>query len=172
MNDILFMMTNASCISISWLKFLAEVGVSKNQVSNSRECQSDAGKLNLLPSPLSIGVLHEIARRCDTKVQMCFDLTRDALPPTPLSLCCSSHSVLLCRLISDLLWVPVRICNFLLRSAKPCFLIESNFVSLVLSESSNDIILCFFFFFFGLKDIILCSLLLYLSFLASPLFFL
>ncbi|KAK9986076.1 hypothetical protein SO802_031027 [Lithocarpus litseifolius] len=47
---------------------LLEVGASKNQVSNSRECQSDAGKLNLLPSPLSIGVLHEIARRCDTKV--------------------------------------------------------------------------------------------------------
>lgn len=84
------------CISISWLKFLAEVGASKNQVSNSRECQSDAGKLNLLPSPLSIGVLHEIARRCDTKVQMCFDLTRDALPPPHPSPCAVHHILSYC----------------------------------------------------------------------------
>jgi RNA polymerase II C-terminal domain phosphatase-like 1/2 len=51
------------------LKFLADVSVSQNQVSNSRESPTEAGKLNLLPSPLSIGVLQEIARRCSSKVE-------------------------------------------------------------------------------------------------------
>lgn len=51
------------------MKFLAEVGVSQNPVSsNSREFQTEAGKLNLLPSQLSIGVLQEIGRRCSSKV--------------------------------------------------------------------------------------------------------
>jgi len=67
------------CISISWLKFLAEVGVSQNQVSNSRDVQTEAGKLNLLSSPFSIGVLQEIARRCSSKVKMHSGLTRDTL---------------------------------------------------------------------------------------------
>lgn len=134
------------CMCFSWLKFLAEVGVSQNQVSNSRESPTEAGKLNLLPSPLSIGVLQEIARRCSSKVRICFDLTRDtifflSLAPHPTK-CCSSRSVLLCRLSSGLFWVPVRICNFLLRSVKPCFLTESYFASLVLSESTNEIVLC------------------------------
>lgn len=48
---------------------LSEVGVSQNQVSNSRGVQTEAGKLNLLSSPFSIGVLQEIARRCSSKVE-------------------------------------------------------------------------------------------------------
>ncbi|XP_059462490.1 RNA polymerase II C-terminal domain phosphatase-like 2 isoform X2 [Corylus avellana] len=48
---------------------LSEIGVSQNQVSNSRDVQTEAGKLSLLHSPLSIGVLHEIARRCSSKVE-------------------------------------------------------------------------------------------------------
>jgi hypothetical protein len=48
-------------------------------VSNSRDVQTEAGKLNLLHSPISIGVLHEIARRCSSKVQMYSGLTRDTL---------------------------------------------------------------------------------------------
>ena len=151
--------------------------MSKNQVSNSRECQSDAGKLNLLPSPLSIGVLHEIARRCDTKVQMCFDLTRDALPLHPPLLVlfitfCPTVQVDFRSVVST-----SKDLQFSVEVSKTMFLIESNFVSLVPSESSNNIIFCLFVFFFWLlllllKDIILCSLLLYLSFLALPLYFL
>ncbi|KAJ6778170.1 RNA polymerase II CTD PHOSPHATASE [Salix koriyanagi] len=48
----------------------AEVGMSQNHVSsNSREFPSEAGKLNLLPPHLSIGVLQEIGRRCRSKVE-------------------------------------------------------------------------------------------------------
>ncbi|KAK9289962.1 hypothetical protein L1049_008124 [Liquidambar formosana] len=48
----------------------SEVGVSQNQVSsNGREVQSEAGKVNLMPSSLSIGVLQEIGRRCSSKVE-------------------------------------------------------------------------------------------------------
>ncbi|KAJ6316128.1 hypothetical protein OIU78_019410 [Salix suchowensis] len=47
-----------------------EVGMSQNHVSsNSREFPSEAGKLNLLPPHLSIGVLQEIGRRCRSKVE-------------------------------------------------------------------------------------------------------
>ncbi|XP_050203835.1 RNA polymerase II C-terminal domain phosphatase-like 2 [Mercurialis annua] len=49
---------------------LADVGVPQNLVSsNSRESQTEALKLNLLPSPLSIGALQEIGRRCNSKVE-------------------------------------------------------------------------------------------------------
>uniref|UniRef100_A0A5B7B4W3 protein-serine/threonine phosphatase n=1 Tax=Davidia involucrata TaxID=16924 RepID=A0A5B7B4W3_DAVIN len=48
----------------------SEVGVSQNQSSsNSRELQIECGKVNLLPSSLSIGVLQEIGRRCSSKVE-------------------------------------------------------------------------------------------------------
>ncbi|KAJ7961255.1 RNA polymerase II C-terminal domain phosphatase-like [Quillaja saponaria] len=48
----------------------SEVGVPQKQVSsNSRDIQTEAGKLNLLPSPLSIGVLQEIGRRCSSKIE-------------------------------------------------------------------------------------------------------
>ncbi|CAK7343978.1 unnamed protein product [Dovyalis caffra] len=47
-----------------------EVGMSQNHVSsNSSEFQAEAGKFNLLPSHLSIGVLQEIGRRCRSKVE-------------------------------------------------------------------------------------------------------
>ncbi|KAH8484983.1 hypothetical protein H0E87_026666 [Populus deltoides] len=47
-----------------------EAGMSQNHVSSSsREFQAEAGKLNLLPSHLSIGVLQEIGRRCRSKVE-------------------------------------------------------------------------------------------------------
>ncbi|XP_048236140.1 RNA polymerase II C-terminal domain phosphatase-like 2 isoform X2 [Ricinus communis] len=47
-----------------------EVGVSQNLVSsNSRESQNEAVKFNLLSSHLSIGVLQEIGRRCNSKVE-------------------------------------------------------------------------------------------------------
>ncbi|XP_015897198.2 RNA polymerase II C-terminal domain phosphatase-like 2 isoform X1 [Ziziphus jujuba] len=47
-----------------------DAGVSKDQApSYSRESQPEAGKANPLPSPLSIGVLQEIARRCCSKVE-------------------------------------------------------------------------------------------------------
>ncbi|EXC23668.1 hypothetical protein L484_015578 [Morus notabilis] len=49
---------------------LSDAGVSQNQAaSNSRDVHPEGGKLNLLPSPLSIGVLQEIARRCSSKVE-------------------------------------------------------------------------------------------------------
>lgn len=49
---------------------LSDGGVSQNQgASNSRDVQTEGGKVNLLPSPLSIGVLQEIARRCSSKVE-------------------------------------------------------------------------------------------------------
>ncbi|KAJ9185347.1 hypothetical protein P3X46_004993 [Hevea brasiliensis] len=50
----------------------SEVGISQNPVSsnsNSRDFQPEAVKLNLLPSHLSIGVLQEIGRRCNSKVE-------------------------------------------------------------------------------------------------------
>ncbi|KAH8505991.1 hypothetical protein H0E87_012994 [Populus deltoides] len=47
-----------------------EVGVSQNHVSSSsREFQAEAGKFNLLPSHLSIGVLQEIGQGCGSKVE-------------------------------------------------------------------------------------------------------
>ncbi|EEF34293.1 double-stranded RNA binding protein, putative [Ricinus communis] len=47
-----------------------KVGVSQNLVSsNSRESQNEAVKFNLLSSHLSIGVLQEIGRRCNSKVE-------------------------------------------------------------------------------------------------------
>ena len=50
-----------------WL--FADAGASQNQASfNNRDFPIEGGKLNLLPSPLSIGVLQEIARRCSSKV--------------------------------------------------------------------------------------------------------
>ena len=51
------------------LNSLAESGGTQNHVASiSRELQSEGGKLNLLPSHLSIGVLQEIGRRCGSKV--------------------------------------------------------------------------------------------------------
>ncbi|KAL5550325.1 hypothetical protein UlMin_000501 [Ulmus minor] len=48
----------------------ADVGLSPNQSSSiNRDLQTDIGKTNLIPSPLSIGVLQEIARRCSSKVE-------------------------------------------------------------------------------------------------------
>ncbi|KAM6574279.1 hypothetical protein CsatA_022606 [Cannabis sativa] len=45
-------------------------GALQNQVSSTnRELHAEGGKLNLLPSPLSIGVLQEIARRCSSRVE-------------------------------------------------------------------------------------------------------
>ncbi|XP_062095251.1 RNA polymerase II C-terminal domain phosphatase-like 2 [Humulus lupulus] len=45
-------------------------GVLQNQpFFNNRDLHAEGGKLNLLPSPLSIGVLQEIARRCSSKVE-------------------------------------------------------------------------------------------------------
>nr|AXY97457.1 Carboxyl-terminal domain (ctd) phosphatase-like 2 [Populus tomentosa] len=50
--------------------FFSEVGVSQNHVSSSsREFQAEAGKFNLLPSHLSIGVLQEIGQGCRSKVE-------------------------------------------------------------------------------------------------------
>ncbi|GLT89443.1 hypothetical protein SLE2022_074230 [Rubroshorea leprosula] len=49
---------------------VSEVGRSHNHVSsNNREFQAEGGKLNTLPSHLSIGVLQEIGRRCGSKVE-------------------------------------------------------------------------------------------------------
>lgn len=147
MNDVLFMMTNASYVyplaDWSFLQRLVRLKIRYLIAENVKlmlENWTCYLPLYLLECCMK---LHG-----DATPRYKFVLTWLRMPcrPTPLSLCCSSHSVLLCRLISDLLWVPVRICNFLLRSAKPCFLIESNFVSLVPSESSNNIILCFSFF--------------------------
>ncbi|XWS67221.1 hypothetical protein CRYUN_Cryun05aG0269200 [Craigia yunnanensis] len=45
------------------------VGTQNHVASISRELQSEGGKLNLLPSHLSIGVLQEIGRRCGSKVE-------------------------------------------------------------------------------------------------------
>ncbi|KAA8517393.1 hypothetical protein F0562_017686 [Nyssa sinensis] len=46
-------------------------GVSQNHSSStSRELQTEGGKVNLLPSSLSIGVLQEIGRRCGSKVEL------------------------------------------------------------------------------------------------------
>ncbi|GAV75470.1 dsrm domain-containing protein/NIF domain-containing protein [Cephalotus follicularis] len=48
----------------------SEVGVSQKHTSLcNREFQTEGGKLNLLPSHLSIGVLQEIGRRCSSKVE-------------------------------------------------------------------------------------------------------
>ncbi|KAJ8753749.1 hypothetical protein K2173_000003 [Erythroxylum novogranatense] len=48
----------------------SEIGMPQNpQSSNSKELQNEAGKLNLLPSHFSIGVLQEIGRRCNSKVE-------------------------------------------------------------------------------------------------------
>ncbi|XP_011094992.1 RNA polymerase II C-terminal domain phosphatase-like 2 isoform X2 [Sesamum indicum] len=46
----------------------AEIGVSNQSSSNNKELKSEADKMNMLPS-LSIGVLHEIGRRCRSKVE-------------------------------------------------------------------------------------------------------
>lgn len=55
------------------MKFPADVGVSsQNPVSSN--FQPESVKLNLLPSHLSIGVLQEIGRRCNSKVHMFQDL--------------------------------------------------------------------------------------------------
>ncbi|PQQ06937.1 RNA polymerase II C-terminal domain phosphatase-like 2 isoform X3 [Prunus yedoensis var. nudiflora] len=49
---------------------LSEAGASQNQASSfNREPQLESAKVNLLPSPLSIGVLQEIGRRCSSKVE-------------------------------------------------------------------------------------------------------
>ncbi|KAM5560389.1 RNA polymerase II C-terminal domain phosphatase-like 2 [Rosa sericea] len=45
---------------------LSEAGVSQNQASSFKK---ESGKVNALPSPLSIGVLQEIGRRCGSKVE-------------------------------------------------------------------------------------------------------
>ncbi|XP_004302639.1 PREDICTED: RNA polymerase II C-terminal domain phosphatase-like 2 [Fragaria vesca subsp. vesca] len=45
---------------------LSEGGVSQNQASFLK---NESGKVNALPSPLSIGVLQEIGRRCSSKVE-------------------------------------------------------------------------------------------------------
>ncbi|CAK9165577.1 unnamed protein product [Ilex paraguariensis] len=48
----------------------SEAGVSQNHASsNSKELPTEGGKVNLLPSSLSIGVLHEIGRKCSSKVE-------------------------------------------------------------------------------------------------------
>ncbi|XP_017418761.1 RNA polymerase II C-terminal domain phosphatase-like 2 isoform X2 [Vigna angularis] len=48
---------------------LSEDGISQNHASsNCKDLQNEAGKLNLLP-PLSIQVLQEIGRRCNSKVE-------------------------------------------------------------------------------------------------------
>ncbi|XP_044494702.1 RNA polymerase II C-terminal domain phosphatase-like 2 [Mangifera indica] len=48
----------------------SEVGVSQNHASsNGKEAQIDGGKMNFLPSHLSIGVLQEIGKRCSSKVE-------------------------------------------------------------------------------------------------------
>ncbi|KAF7845380.1 RNA polymerase II C-terminal domain phosphatase-like 2 isoform X1 [Senna tora] len=48
---------------------LPEDGVSQDHLSsNNREFQSESGKLNLLPS-LSIGVLQEIGKKCNSKIE-------------------------------------------------------------------------------------------------------
>ncbi|CAN6724099.1 unnamed protein product [Malus baccata var. baccata] len=48
----------------------SEAGVSQNQASSlNRESQIESGKVTLLPSPLSIGVLQEIGRRCSSKIE-------------------------------------------------------------------------------------------------------
>ncbi|MBA0706891.1 hypothetical protein Golax_018975 [Gossypium laxum] len=47
-----------------------EIGGTQNHLpSITRELQSEGGKMNLLPSHLSIGVLQEIGRRCGSKVE-------------------------------------------------------------------------------------------------------
>uniref|UniRef100_A0A2P2M1I3 protein-serine/threonine phosphatase n=1 Tax=Rhizophora mucronata TaxID=61149 RepID=A0A2P2M1I3_RHIMU len=49
---------------------LSEIGVSQNPIcSNNRGLEAEGGKLNSLPSNLSIGVLQEIGRRCNSKVE-------------------------------------------------------------------------------------------------------
>ncbi|KAJ7942555.1 RNA polymerase II C-terminal domain phosphatase-like [Quillaja saponaria] len=49
---------------------LSDVGIpQKHASSNNREIQTEAGKLNLLSSPLAIGVLQEIGRRCSSKIE-------------------------------------------------------------------------------------------------------
>ncbi|XVE97062.1 hypothetical protein REPUB_Repub02eG0278200 [Reevesia pubescens] len=49
---------------------VSEIGGTQNHVASiNRELQSEGGKLNLLPSHLSIGVLQEIGRRCGSKVE-------------------------------------------------------------------------------------------------------
>ncbi|KAG6643385.1 RNA polymerase II C-terminal domain phosphatase-like 2 [Carya illinoinensis] len=65
-----------ACASYDMLKqnlpsasLLSDVAGSQNQVSTSRDIQTEVGKSNMLPSPLSIGVLQEIGRRCNSKVE-------------------------------------------------------------------------------------------------------
>ena len=45
-----------------------EIGVSQNSFSNGRELQTEGGKVNVVPSSLSVGVLQEIGRRCSSRV--------------------------------------------------------------------------------------------------------
>ena len=53
----------------------AEDGISQNHASsNSKDLQNESGKLNLL-QPLSIQVLQEIGRRCNSKVAWLLHLT-------------------------------------------------------------------------------------------------
>ncbi|KAM0991453.1 hypothetical protein ACFX13_010008 [Malus domestica] len=48
----------------------SEAGVSQIQASSLNiESQTESGKVNLVPSPLSIGVLQEIGRRCSSKIE-------------------------------------------------------------------------------------------------------
>ncbi|RVX06011.1 RNA polymerase II C-terminal domain phosphatase-like 2 [Vitis vinifera] len=47
----------------------SEVGVSQNQASTTGREQTEAGKVNMMPPHLSIGVLQEIGRRCSSKVE-------------------------------------------------------------------------------------------------------
>lgn len=55
------------------LNSFAEIGGTQNHLPYiTRELQSEGGKMNLLPSHLSIGVLQEIGRRCGSKVPLNF----------------------------------------------------------------------------------------------------
>ena len=81
--------------------FFSEVGVSQNHVSSSsREFQAEAGKFNLLPSHLSIGVLQEIGQGCRSKVLISSRLDRGCL--ISLFLLIIDH-LLMCRWSSSLL---------------------------------------------------------------------
>ncbi|KAK9026801.1 hypothetical protein V6N11_039635 [Hibiscus sabdariffa] len=56
--------------NVSPAAHVSEAGGTQNHVSSiSRELQSGGGKVNFLPSHLSIGVLQEIGRRCGSKVE-------------------------------------------------------------------------------------------------------
>ena len=81
--------------------FSAEAGMSQNHVSSSsREFQAEAGKLNLLPSHLSIGVLQEIGRRCRSKVLIGSGLHHGCLASLFLWII---YHLLMCRWSSNLL---------------------------------------------------------------------